>query len=421
MKKLLAIIVLGLLWNNVGFASLIEYEKCYTDYENKDSNWKQESYEKKNNFIILKKDAYQENLETLSLTNTQKESFGARIDKNPELDYINIFLHSIDKKQSEKLKAIGGQVHKHQDKNLYSIDADRGYVTFISIDTDQYVKTQRDEWEKRGDTFKFMYQKTKSRKYKIKSYAGGIIIAYQVYDFGLSSTPITIDLKNKSITDILDKDTYKYLCKNASSKNTESQGSSGSGFFINNKGYFVTNNHVVKGCKQSKITFKGESIDAEIIATDQTLDLALMKANVKPKNYLNLSDEPPEKLQKIYVAGYPFGKGLSDDLKLTQGIISSVKGYKDNSNQIQIDAAINSGNSGGPIVNEDGDLVGVAVSGLNKSKSEGIAFGIKSAAVKNFLDVNKIKYSTSSLMNFGMSNKKLNNLLEDSAVYTFCN
>mgnify|MGYP001338231325 CR=1 FL=1 len=197
--------------------------------------------------------------------------------------------------------------------------------------------------------------------------------------------------------------------------------SSGSGFFINNKGYFVTNNHVVKGCKQSKITFKEESVDAEVVATDQTLDLALLKAKVKPRNYLNLSDDPPEKLQKIYVAGYPFGKGLSDDLKLTQGIISSVKGYGDNSNQIQIDAAINSGNSGGPIVDEDGDLVGVAVSGLNKSKAEGIAFGIKSAAVKNFLDVNKIKYSTSSLMNFGMSNKKLNNLLEDSAVYTFCN
>ena len=107
--------------------------------------------------------------------------------------------------------------------------------------------------------------------------------------------------------------------------------------------------------------------------------------------------------------------------KLTQGIISSVKGYGDNSNQIQIDAAINSGNSGGPIVDEDGDLVGVAVSGMKKSKAEGIAFGIKSAAVKNFLDVNKIKYSTSSLLNFGMNNKKLNNLLEDSTVYTFCN
>ncbi|MDC0529903.1 serine protease [Pelagibacteraceae bacterium] len=196
---------------------------------------------------------------------------------------------------------------------------------------------------------------------------------------------------------------------------------SGSGFFINNKGYFITNNHVINGCRQSKITFKEVSMNAEIIAKDQTLDLALLKANVRPENYLNLSDDPPEKLQRIYVAGYPFGKGLSDDLKLTQGIISSVKGYGDNSNQIQIDAAINSGNSGGPIVDEDGDLVGVAVSGMKKSKAEGIAFGIKSAAVKNFLDVNKIKYSTSSLMNFGMNNKKLNNLLEDSTVYTFCN
>ena len=211
-------------------------------------------------------------------------------------------------------------------------------------------------------------------------------------------------------------------CKTSSGSSSGGDvASSGSGFFINNKGYFITNNHVIRGCKQSKITFKEESVDADVIATDQTLDLALLKAKVKPRNYLNLSDDPPEKLQRIYVAGYPFGKGLSDDLKLTQGIISSVKGYGDNSNQIQIDAAINSGNSGGPIVDEDGDLVGVAVSGLNKSKAEGIAFGIKSAAVKNFLDVNKVKYSTSSLMNFGMSNKKLNNLLEDSAVYTFCN
>ena len=69
--------------------------------------------------------------------------------------------------------------------------------------------------------------------------------------------------------------------------------------------------------------------------------------------------------RSILDAGYPLGKGLSDDLKFTQGIISAVKGYADNSNQIQLDAAINSGNSGGPIVNEDGDLVAVAVSGMS--------------------------------------------------------
>ena len=82
---------------------------------------------------------------------------------------------------------------------------------------------------------------------------------------------------------------------------------------------------------------------------------------------------------------------------------------------------INSGNSGGPIVNEDGDLVAVAVSGLSKSESEGIGFGIKSSSVKSFLDVNKAKYSSSSLLNFGMNTSKLNKLMEDSTVYTFCN
>jgi S1-C subfamily serine protease len=207
----------------------------------------------------------------------------------------------------------------------------------------------------------------------------------------------------------------------SSSGSNSSVASSGSGFFINNQGYFVTNNHVVKGCKQSKITFKEEEVDAELIATDETLDLALLRAKIRPKDYLNISDEPPEKMQKVFVAGYPFGKGLSDDLKFTQGIISAVKGYSDNSNQIQLDAAINSGNSGGPIVNEDGDLVAVAVSGLDKSLSEGIGFGIKASSVINFLEVNNTKYSSSSLINFGMNNKKLNKLMEASTVYTFCN
>ena len=217
-------------------------------------------------------------------------------------------------------------------------------------------------------------------------------------------------------------DTMKYIQScNKSESSSQGVSSSGSGFFINNQGYFVTNNHVVKGCKQSKITFKEEEVDAELIATDETLDLALLRAKVKPKDYLNISDEQPEKMQKVFVAGYPFGKGLSDDLKFTQGIISAVKGYADNSNQIQLDAAINSGNSGGPIVNEDGDLVAVAVSGLDKSKAEGIGFGIKASSVKNFLEVNNTKYSSSSLINFGMNNKKLNKLMEASTVYTFCN
>ena len=68
----------------------------------------------------------------------------------------------------------------------------------------------------------------------------------------------------------------------------------------------------------------------------------------------------------IIAAGYPLGKSLSDDLKFTSGIISSLKGAEDDSTLIQIDAALNPGNSGGPIFNLEGNLVGVAYAALNK-------------------------------------------------------
>lgn len=197
---------------------------------------------------------------------------------------------------------------------------------------------------------------------------------------------------------------------------------SGSGFFINRDGYFVTNNHVIADCRsKSKITFNKKEIEADLIAKDANLDIALLKADVTPRNYLKFSSNRPEKLEKVIVAGYPFGKGLSDDLKFSQGIISSLKGFADNSNELQIDAAINPGNSGGPIVNEDGELLAVAVSGLSKDVAEGINFGIKGSSVMNFLDVNSIKYTYSKSSTFSLGNKKLNKLLEESTVYTYCN
>ena len=118
------------------------------------------------------------------------------------------------------------------------------------------------------------------------------------------------------------------------------------------------------------------------------------------------------------MAGYPFGKGLSDDLKISSGIISSLKGLKDNSNELQIDAAINKGNSGGPIVGEGGELIAIAVSGLGKEMSECINFGIKSSAVLNFLGANNIDPSRA---NRTILNKdKLLKILEESTLFISC-
>jgi len=196
--------------------------------------------------------------------------------------------------------------------------------------------------------------------------------------------------------------------------------SSGTAFFVSKKGHLLTNNHVVAGCKLSKISYFNKEYEAKLIATDKTLDLALLKVKVRPKSYFEFSKDEPKKLQKIYVAGYPLGKGLSDDLKITTGIISSLKGFEDNSNEIQVDAAINPGNSGGPIVNEKGQLVAIAVAGMSKDITEGINFGIKASAAANFLKSNKVSPSK-SLMSFSTSSDELLEILEKGTVYTFCN
>ena len=73
-------------------------------------------------------------------------------------------------------------------------------------------------------------------------------------------------------------------------------GSSGTAFFINKKGYLLTNNHVVEGCTLSKISYKNKDYDTKLIATDKTLDLALLKAELKPKTFINFSKDEAKKL-----------------------------------------------------------------------------------------------------------------------------
>ena len=201
-----------------------------------------------------------------------------------------------------------------------------------------------------------------------------------------------------------------------------SKGTVGTGFFVNNKGYVITNYHVVKTNENNtKIMFRDKEKDAKMIAFDEILDIALLKVEVKNKNYIKFSNNSPKKAQSILVAGYPYGKYISDDLKITSGIINSLKGIKNNTSMLQIDATVNPGNSGGPIVDKDsGSLVGVATMKLSKDytkaafgvESENTNYGIKSSQVKDFLEANNVSVS--------IKKNKLNiNELEESTVFVF--
>ena len=202
-----------------------------------------------------------------------------------------------------------------------------------------------------------------------------------------------------------------------------SENAVGTGFFVDNKGHIITNYHVVKSSNnKSKILFKHDEISTNLIAHDEVLDLALLKAKVSNKHFIKFSNKSPKKAQSILVAGFPYGKFVSDDLKITSGIINSLKGIANNTSMLQIDATVNPGNSGGPIVDKvSGSLVGVATMKLSKDftkaafgqESENTNYGIKASQVKDFLEANNIDISAKS--------KKIKiSELEQSTVFIFC-
>lgn len=149
----------------------------------------------------------------------------------------------------------------------------------------------------------------------------------------------------------------------------------GSGFAVSADGYILTNFHVIANAKTIKVyNDDGSFSEAEVVRTNETKDLALLKIDreyryafslSKDKNYL-VGDE-------IYVIGTPNSVKLGQSL--SRGIVSGERN-NDSDKYIQTDASINSGNSGGPLVNTNGELVGVVNAKLSGVGIEGIAFAI---------------------------------------------
>ncbi len=173
---------------------------------------------------------------------------------------------------------------------------------------------------------------------------------------------------------------------------------SGTGFFINHTGNILSNNHVIDSCNVVKLHYKGKVTPVTILATDRSNDLSLMKTDIKPDDVFPVAIDDANLLEDVYVAGFPFGKDVSSSVKVTKGVVSALTGIANNYSNIQIDAALQPGNSGGPIVNKKGNVVGVAVAKLDYKKilemydtiPEGTNFGIKSSTVHQFIKANNV-------------------------------
>lgn len=254
---------------------------------------------------------------------------------------------------------------------------------------------------------------------KVLSASNDITRINSMYEEGLLTRSECIKAKKKILGINSNPD-----CKKTSTINKEMNrySSQGSAFFISPQAHLITNDHVISKCDDNiKVKYKTKNFNTRVIARDKFLDLAMLQVNgIGRTEHLELSSDAPEKLQRIIAVGYPFGKFVSDDLKFTSGIISSIKGPGDDTTRIQIDASLNPGNSGGPIVDEKtGEVIAVSVARLDPSMSEGTNFAIKASSLKNFLVANSMKPST-SLMSFSKSRSSLLKDLESTTVFIFC-
>ncbi len=160
--------------------------------------------------------------------------------------------------------------------------------------------------------------------------------------------------------------------------------SAGSGFFLAGSTHIVTSNHVVRDVEEIRVSFpSGEQYQGSVVARDANNDLALvLLQGIQPKSGGFVADLSAEVQagERIHVLGYTLGTNLSRSPSIISGQVNAATDLGDNIAQFRTNALFNEGNSGGPVLNEFGKLVGIARAGLIQQGVEGIRFGTKLSA-----------------------------------------
>jgi serine protease Do len=172
---------------------------------------------------------------------------------------------------------------------------------------------------------------------------------------------------------------------------TEREQSLGSGVIVTPDGYILTNNHVVDGASDIKVTLSDRrELEAKVVGTDPNTDVAVLKIDATGLPSLTLGDSSKVEVgDVVFAIGDPFGIGETATMGIVsatnRGLGSAIEDYED---FIQTDAAINHGNSGGPLIDLHGDLIGINTAILpgNGGGNQGIGFAIPINMAHNVMD-----------------------------------
>lgn len=176
---------------------------------------------------------------------------------------------------------------------------------------------------------------------------------------------------------------------------------SGTGFCVHADGYVLTNHHVVEDAREILARSPRHRCALELVFADPTNDLALLRADSPPPGVALFRDGPQARLgETVMVVGYPLGGLLGSGPQVTTGNVSSLIGPGDDTRSLQFTAPTQSGNSGGPLLDGDGTVVGVVSSKLNVVRvhemtgdiPQNVNFAIKAALARGFLEAAGVEY-----------------------------
>ncbi len=172
--------------------------------------------------------------------------------------------------------------------------------------------------------------------------------------------------------------------------------SNGTGFFVTADGYVVTNAHVVEGCDVPKVVCgSAEPVAAQVVARDAANDLALLKVEYASEHVATLR-AGVRIGEEIAAFGYPLLGRLSTGGNFTVGNVSALAGFKNDSRHVQISAPVQPGNSGGPVIDQCGNVIGVVVAfygAHEKGVAQNVNFAININVLTAFLNSHGVRYS----------------------------
>ena len=288
------------------------------------------------------------------------------IDRTPNDPYVGIY------------EGFGGNRYK-----LACIKEDGEYFLLYMSDKD------RRSWWWVGDLKALLHQSATPGFFKVDWLMADKTLndnAYVMFERGSMKTVINND-----------EDNYLKMYPSATSSNSgigssQEQQWSGTGFALSN-GYIATNYHVIDEAKTIYIQgIRGDfsvKYKAEVVASDKFNDLALLKINDSRFTGFgtipySVTTSTAEVGEEIFVLGYPLTTTMGDEIKLTTGVISSKTGFQGDVSLYQISAPIQPGNSGGPLFNSKGNIIGIV--NAKHSGAENVGYAIKASYLRNLIE-----------------------------------